>query len=240
MSSSSTTTPYAHAVVPATTPRRFGVRPLIGALAIAGASIVGASFVDGPTAAAFVAEPLPRNALAEETSGAAKMALAALDQYETTDEYDALIDYLTWRSATASFAAQQLGYDTEEMERAWAVTPMTHQRAVIAAMTQVGVPYRSHSSVEGVGFDCSGLTSYAWGRAGQELYRQSGTQIREAAPLDRSTARAGDLVHYPGHVMIYLGVGDAIVHSVHSGRTVEVDTISERRRNTVNFGAPTS
>ena len=107
-------------------------------------------------------------------------------------------------------------------------------------MTQVGVPYRSHSSVEGVGFDCSGLTSYAWGRAGQELYRQSGTQIREAAPLDRSTARAGDLVHYPGHVMIYLGVGDAIVHSVHSGRTVEVDTISERRRNTVNFGDPTS
>lgn len=188
----------------------------------------------------MVAEPLPRNELAEETSGAAKMALAALDQYQASDDYDALVEYLSWRSATAIFAAQQLGYDADEMQRAWAVTPMAHQRAVIAAMTQVGVPYRTHSSVEGVGFDCSGLTSYAWGLAGQELYRQSGTQIREAAPLDRFTARAGDLVHYPGHVMIYLGVGDAIVHAVQSGRTVEVDTISERRRDTVSFGDPTS
>ena len=55
-------------------------------------------------------------------------------------------------------------------------------------MTQVGVPYRTNTSQEGVGFDCSGLTTYAWARAGVELFRQSGTQINEAAParpLDR-------------------------------------------------------
>ena len=62
-----------------------------------------------------------------------------------------------------------------------------------------------------------------------ELFRQSGTQINEAAPLDRATAKAGDLVYYPGHVMLYLGVGDAIIHSVQTGRTVEIDTISGRR-----------
>ncbi|MEM9515454.1 MAG: NlpC/P60 family protein [Actinomycetota bacterium] len=211
----------------------------LGALATAAAITFG-SFVSGGSAAAFEAQPLPRNELAEETSAAAKMALAALDRYEATDAYADLVDYLSWRSATAIYAADQLGYDSDEMRRAWAVTPMSHQRAVIAAMTQVGVPYRTHSSIEEVGFDCSGLTSFAWGRAGHDLFRQSGTQIREAAPLDRETARAGDLVHYPGHVMIYLGIGDAIIHSVHSGRTVEVDTISERRRNTVSFGDPTS
>ena len=62
----------------------------------------------------------------------------------------------------------------------------------------------------------------------------------DAARLDRSTAKAGDLVQYPGHVMMYLGVGDAIVHSVMTGRTVELDTISERRVNSVRFGDPTA
>ena len=88
-------------------------------------------------------------------------------------------------------------------------------------------------------FDCSGLTSFAWRSAGHELTRQSGSQISQAERLARDTAKAGDLVHYPGHVMMYLGVGDAIVHSVQTGRTVEIDTISGRRRNSVRWGDPT-
>jgi cell wall-associated NlpC family hydrolase len=106
-------------------------------------------------------------------------------------------------------------------------------------MTQVGVPYRHNTSKEGVGFDCSGLTTFAWARAGVSLVRQSGQQISNAEPLDRSTAKAGDLVQYPGHVMMYLGVGDAVIHSVMSGRTVELDTISERQASRVRFGDPT-
>jgi len=39
-------------------------------------------------------------------------------------------------------------------------------------------------------------------------------------------------------VMMYLGVGDAIIHSVQRGRTVELDTISDRRTNSVRFGDP--
>jgi hypothetical protein len=39
--------------------------------------------------------------------------------------------------------------------------------------------------------------------------------------------------------MMYLGVGDAVIHSVMRGRTVELDTISERRSNSVRFGDPT-
>ena len=38
--------------------------------------------------------------------------------------------------------------------------------------------------------------------------------------------------------MMYLGVDDAIVHSVNTGRTVEIDTISGRRANSVSFGNP--
>jgi cell wall-associated NlpC family hydrolase len=126
------------------------------------------------------------------------------------------------------------------MVAAWAATPIAHQRAVLAAMTQVGVPYRRNSSAEGVGFDCSGLTTFAWAKAGVQLVRQSGQQIRDAQPLDRTTAKAGDLVQYPGHVMMYLGVGDAVIHSVMTGRTVELDTISERKASRVRFGDPTA
>ena len=61
---------------------------------------------------------------------------------------------------------------------------------------------------------------------------------RAATRVDRDEASAGDLVHYPGHVMMYLGVGDAVVHSVHTGRTVEIDTISKTRASRVIFGNP--
>ncbi len=168
----------------------------------------------------------------------ANEAIAALDEYAVSGNSADFLEYKEERTETARLAAQQLGYGEIDMIRAWSATPLDHQRAVLAAMTQVGVPYRSSTSQEGVGFDCSGLTTYAWGRAGVELFRQSRTQINEAAPLDRATAKAGDLVYYPGHVMLYLGVGDAIIHSVQSGRTVEIDTISDRRVNSVRFGDP--
>jgi hypothetical protein len=40
--------------------------------------------------------------------------------------------------------------------------------------------------------------------------------------------------------MLYLGVDDAIVHSVQTGRTVEVDTISSSRRDSVSWGNPSN
>jgi cell wall-associated NlpC family hydrolase len=122
----------------------------------------------------------------------------------------------------------------------WKNSTLNHQWAVLAAMTQIGVPYRTNTSVEDKGFDCSGLTSYAWEESGVELQRVSGAQIRNATEVDRASAMAGDLVHYPGHVMMYLGVDNAVVHSVNTGRTVEIDTISQRSVNRVTFGDPSA
>ncbi len=186
------------------------------------------------------ADALPRNALALQVVSTANAALAAYDEYASSGDQVDFIEYRVERRELAVLAATQLGYDPAEMVQAWSVAPIGHQRAVLAAMSQVGVPYRSNTSEAGVGFDCSGLTTYAWAQAGVQLYRQSGTQINEAAALERSGAKAGDLVYYPGHVMLYLGVGDAIVHSVQRGRTVEIDVISGRRTNSVRFGDPTA
>lgn len=169
----------------------------------------------------------------------ARQALTAYDDWVATGDAGAWRTYVWNRTQAAQFAATELGYPRAEMAAAWARTPLDHQRAVLAAMTQIGVPYRTNTSQEGVGFDCSGLTTYAWGKAGVTLVRQSSAQINDATRLDRASAKAGDLVQYPGHVMMYLGVGDAVIHSVQRGRTVELDLISERRTNSVKFGDPT-
>jgi hypothetical protein len=53
-------------------------------------------------------------------------------------------------------------------------------------------------------------------------------QISEAAARDESSALAGDLVQYPGHVMMYLGFGDAIVHASNPASDVELSTLGDR------------
>lgn len=215
-------------------PRR-GVRATV----LAGAIAAGSLLAFGAGSASAQVPELETNALAPQITSSADRAIVAYDQYSETGDLADYLSYAELRASTARLAARQLGYNEFAMIDAWRSTPLEHQRAVIAAMSQVGVPYRNNSSVEDKGFDCSGLTSYAWRNAGHQLVRQSGGQISQAERLTRETAKAGDLVHYPGHVMLYLGVGDAVVHSVTNGRTVEVDTISGRRRNSVRFGDPT-
>jgi hypothetical protein len=215
--------------------RRFGRALRSGVVAIA--ATVGAFLVVGGGEAS-AQQPLPTNALATEVAQSATRALSSYDMYVERGDKALYWSYAFHRGQTARLAATELGYPEDRMVEAWATTPVPHQRAVLAAMTQVGVPYRRNTSAKGVGFDCSGLTTFAWAEPGVSLFRQSGTQISRATRLDRSTARAGDLVHYPGHIMMYLGVDDAIIHSVMTGRTVELDTISGRRRSSVHFGDP--
>ena len=199
----------------------------VGAISIA----AGSASADHPDQSVEVINP--------QISTHAGEAVDALTRFQETGDAAALKTYQRHRAYAAILTAHHLGYSEQEMVRAWSSAPIEHQRAVLAALTQLGVPYRSVSSIEGVGFDCSGLTSYAWRAGGQELFRNSSAQISDAARLDRSEAKAGDLVQYPGHVMMYLGVEDAIVHSITHGRDVEIDPISQRKRNSVRFGDPT-
>ncbi|MFC0676167.1 C40 family peptidase [Brachybacterium hainanense] len=80
----------------------------------------------------------------------------------------------------------------------------TGQRILDAARGQIGVGYRYAGSSPS-GFDCSGLTSYAYAQAGIDLPRTSSGQANAGTRISKSEARVGDLVVWPGHVGIYAG-----------------------------------
>lgn len=115
-----------------------------------------------------------------------------------------------------------------------ACTPtVAGQKAVDAARTQIGQPYVSggESRAEG-GFDCSGLTTYAWEQAGASgIPRTSVGQYQWATRINKSDLRAGDLVFYSSsgsggtvsHVALYSGDG-TIIHAHKPGTALSEDT----------------
>ena len=164
----------------------------------------------------------------------AATAVAALDALAAGP----LSEFGRLRDLVATEAAVRTEADPAAMRTAWRRADRVHQVALLAAFTQLGTPYHKNSSVPGEGFDCSGLTSWSWQQAGVALFHQSKTQITEATPLTAETAQAGDLVYYPGHVMMYLGVGPAMIHAPFPGRSVEVFVLPARRVGRVRYGNP--
>jgi cell wall-associated NlpC family hydrolase len=88
--------------------------------------------------------------------------------------------------------------------------------AVQAARQQIGEPYVSggESPSEG-GFDCSGLTYYAWKQAGVTLPRSSSAQYTWATKIKKADLKPGDFVFYASgstvsHVALYAGNGKII------------------------------
>jgi cell wall-associated NlpC family hydrolase len=78
-----------------------------------------------------------------------------------------------------------------------------------------------------VGFDCSGLTRWAFATAEVEIPRVSRDQINDATATERDDAEAGDLVYYPGHISIYLGAA-TMIHSPNSGSHVEITWLPDK------------
>jgi peptidoglycan DL-endopeptidase CwlO len=100
--------------------------------------------------------------------------------------------------------------------------------AVNAAMSQLGTPYVGFQAIPGVGFDCSGLTSWAWGQAGVGLPHQSAAQFASLPHIPKEAAQPGDLLffHSPiSHVSMYLGGGQQ-VHAPATGDVVKVVTVN--------------
>ena len=171
------------------------------------------------------------------------VAFQALDQLREDSTrsdrgQDLSATYIRLRRDVAELIADRLALNADELEAAWADSDINHQTALIAALTQVGVPYKRFAMKPGIGFDCSGLTSFAWSQAGFNIPHNSTRQIRAADPRTYDTAQAGDLLRYPGHVMMWLGVGQAVIHSPQPRQFVEVKILNTRSMKRSTFGDP--
>lgn len=110
--------------------------------------------------------------------------------------------------------------------------------AVAAAYSMLGVPYVAFKESPSEGFDCSGLTKWAWGRAGVSLPHQSGGQSASVPHVPFDQAQPGDLIFYYtpiGHVGIYVG-GGQMIHAPQTGGVVSVAPV--RWNKVVGVGRP--
>ncbi|MEV6400215.1 NlpC/P60 family protein [Streptomyces sp. NPDC051907] len=168
----------------------------------------------------------------------------ALFAYNNSDTYVA--DVLEWIEA----------YDAAAQKPDLIEATGTARTVLAAALEQKGVPYSwgggsANGPTTGVccspggqdgqglaGFDCSGLTTYAFARAGVRLPRtaaaQAGVGTRIPASAGFKALKPGDLVFYGSvptddrtihHVGIYLGNGQ-MINAARPGTRVRVDSVS--------------
>lgn len=99
--------------------------------------------------------------------------------------------------------------------------------AVAVARQYLGIPYVWAGSSPSEGFDCSGLVQYVYAQLGVSMPRNSETQAA-AYPVTTSPV-PGDLVHYSGHIGIYIGNG-MMIHAPKPGDVVKIASV---------YGSPT-
>jgi cell wall-associated NlpC family hydrolase len=100
--------------------------------------------------------------------------------------------------------------------------------AIAAAQAQLGTPYKFAMESPGVAFDCSGLTKYAWGKAGVALPHQSAGQFASLPHVPLGEIQPGDLLFYGSpihHVALYIGNG-LLIHAPATGDVVKVASIN--------------
>jgi peptidoglycan DL-endopeptidase CwlO len=118
-------------------------------------------------------------------------------------------------------AGRVKGAKAADLEAVWQRTDDRRMTVILTALAQVGTMYRYTGNQPG-GFDCSGLTSYSWAKAGVKIPRTSSDQIAAFSNKAQADLAVGDLLWRPGHIGLYLGVGDLMVHSPQTGKAVEV------------------
>lgn len=156
---------------------------------------------------------------------------AALYEQLNQDRQEYLA-YVEAQRAALEKAREEASQGTDSTGDGGGYTPPVNasaaQIAVGAALSVQGTPYVWGSADPNVGFDCSGLTSWAWGQAGISIPHSSAAQYSSLPHVPLGSVQAGDLIFYYSpisHVALYIG-GGQIVHARHPGPGGEVQVQS--------------
>ena len=186
-------------------------------------------------------------ALAQRQLGAASATSASLaaKAEQARREAAAVRQRIELAAAAARSAAAQ-----QPAGRAPSISPAGADAATVAvawAYREIGVPYSwGGGDVNGptlgfaqgaftVGFDCSGLTAFAWAHADVQLGHYTGSQWDAGRHVARADLQPGDLVFFATdtadpatihHVGLYVGGGN-MVNAPHTGDVVRVAAISD-------------
>lgn len=194
-----------------------------------------AAHTEGLLAEVSVAQRAAEQARAEAEAAAAQAAasLTELERQQAEvqarqEQYEADFAALTTAqqaAVTTSLAGPTLAPpDTASVV---AAAPSGDVGAILeAALAQVGDPY-VWGGAGPDGFDCSGLTGFAYAAAGISLPHSSRVQSQMGVAVSRSELQPGDLVFFYSpisHVGLYIGEGK-MVHARTFGVPVSVTSV---------------
>ena len=191
--------------------------------AVAVGTVILLGFASTPAGAT----PMPSGQEARIVAEATE-ALDAIGRYADRRDVDAYDLYQLYADRLAARVAVFLDLDVRQLRAVWRDASVARQRAVMAGLTQLGVPYEENAERPGIGLDCSGLTRFAWKSSGVTLPRGSTLQFDVSSRVSESEAQPGDLVWRPGHIALYLGVEGAIIQAPRTGRSVELHVMEDR------------
>ena len=178
--------------------------------------------------AALIAEEQARQERIRE------QALAALEAYENAAQANGVSDDIAIGGSVDGDASAST--DTESAPAEPAAAPVElpptdgslGARAVAVAMQYLGTPYVWGGSSPG-GFDCSGLTMYAYAQVGVSLSHYTGDQWNEGARVPSDQLLPGDLVFFHSdlhHMGMYIGNGQ-MIHAPQTGDVVKISPLMD-------------
>lgn len=170
----------------------------------------------------------------------AQRAVVALDAATEINPIEQRDVASRWVKSISVIIAEHLEVDSKDLERAWMQSDFSRQKALFAALTQLGVPYKTNADEPGKALDCSALIKFAWSNAGINMPRGSAQQYAFGERVKASQVQLGDLAWYPGHISMSLGLENLVIQAPTNGRNVEVHKIDESRVNWVRWVDPTA
>jgi len=175
------------------------------------------------------ADAIPGAARYLVASGAPGDYRAALFAYNRSSTYvEAVLSWAERYRGAATVAGVGAGAIAARAALAWLGTPYSWGGGTLTGPSLGFCNQAGCSGLHTVGFDCSGLTRYAWAQAGVVLPRVTYDQWRAGIRItDPRDLRPGDLVFFTGlhHVGLYIG-GGRMVNAPATGQVIRVEDIT--------------